>query len=229
MLCGVIAAVVLAVSSNVCQAAFVVAKGYDLFQNLRRTTFFGRTFKGCPSLGFDFNGNFVEFGNSGTSMIVNRLQGARSDSRTTINVRIDYFKVKSTAQFNYQGNGKAFYVVTLKPRNEAQSKGKYTIRFNEDGKGGTFDARIVLNYAIYKAGGARVGGGTTLLVANNVAWGRTGPAAFDTWYLRGINSFFKGGNSHAYDFFAKDNFTFTHGVGSGGKLVCFPAASPSNL
>ncbi len=214
-ICGLAAAIAALACPTVSRAGFVVAKGYDLFQTLPGTTFFGQDFLGVEKGG--------RYGN--TSMMIHRLSKASltGPGTTTIGVRMDYLVLRSANQFNFMGKGNDYYFIRL--RKSGRSLGTYDITFNADGSGGTFDASITFFYSVRKhtKGGKIVFKGVMTLTVHDVPWSRdpvTGQVL-----IRNKN-YLLDHVDNAQDFFPSGTINWTDNTGD--SLVVAPA-SPSHI
>jgi hypothetical protein len=235
------AGLILTASPSLCQAGFIVGRGYDLLQTWPgntlpggpvQTTFLGQQFQGVSPYGFNFGGRvgFKRMGDSQTSMIVERLgrvQGSPGGTKT-VKVKLRYFKLRSTNQINLLGNGKAYYYVTL--QKAKASTGTYSIHFNSDGSGGTIDASITLRYAVRKGPRGRVVMRGTTTLSMHEAWTReydwvNGRLKYGNYLLNGRNTSedFLLQAGHLYD----PNITWTSSDGNFNILT--RPASPFNL
>ena len=127
-------------------------------------------------------------------MIVRRLGPASlsGPGTATVGVQLGYFMLRSTSKINLFGQGKDFYYVAL--NTGKASKGTYSIHFNSNGSGGTFDAKITLNYVVRKGGtNGRIVKWVTTTLTMHDSWSRTpdhrlGVVTYANWLLNGRNN-----------------------------------------
>jgi hypothetical protein len=158
------------------QAGPMVAPGWDLFQTLPGTSFFGVPFEGVNLGTFDFGGTIgvKRVGNADT--IVQRLDTADAPSET-IPIEMLALQLMTTAPVNL-GAGTDFYFITLQSvRGGSDTLGSMTINFDPEpanltDQHGTFDSffDVFFDLRIGDLNGPIVFSGMENISSANVPW-----------------------------------------------------------
>jgi len=171
-----------------------VNAGYELFQTEAGTQFDGETFNGVKLGNYNFGNGAVNTG--ATDTIIQRLGNASvaaNGQSVTVNTQMDALQLVSGSEFNYGGNGLAYYYITL--ATNTASMGTQTITFNTP-TSGTFSATMDLNYVIDMGSlnGPEVGSGSVMLTSDSVNWGIVPPTGADK--INGVNYLLNGTNTN---------------------------------